>query len=44
VDIPTAVIAVVTFGVLLKLKKAPEPVVILAAGAVGLVVKAVSSG
>jgi len=43
VDIPTAVIAVLTFGALLKLRKAPEPVVILAAGAVGLVVKAVAS-
>ncbi len=43
VDIPTAVIAVLTFGALLKLKKAPEPVVILAAGAVGLVIKAVAS-
>jgi chromate transporter len=43
VDIPTAVIAVLTFGALLKLKKAPEPAVILAAGAVGLVVKAVAS-
>jgi len=42
-DIPTAIIAVLTFGALLKLKKAPEPVVIVAAGAVGLVVKAVAS-
>ena len=43
VDIPTAAIALITFAALTKLKKAPEPVVILAAGAVGLVVKAVAS-
>ncbi len=43
VDIPTAAIAILTFAALTKLKKAPEPVVILAAGAVGLVVKAVTS-
>jgi chromate transporter len=43
VDVPTVVIAALTFGALLKLKKAPEPVVILAAGAVGLVIKAVTS-
>ena len=43
VDIPTAAIAIVTFAALTKLKKAPEPLVILAAGAVGLVVKAVTS-
>ena len=43
VDIPTAAIAILTFAALTKLKKAPEPVVILAAGAVGLVVKAVAS-
>jgi chromate transporter len=40
-DIPTAVIAVLTFVALAVVKKAPEPVVILAAGAVGLVIKAV---
>jgi len=43
VDVPTAVIAILTFAALTKLKRAPEPVVILAAGAVGLVVKAVAS-
>jgi len=43
VDVPTAAIAILTFAALTKLKKAPEPVVILAAGAVGLVVKAVAS-
>ena len=43
VDLPTAAIAILTFGALTKLKKAPEPVVILAAGAVGLAVKAVTS-
>ena len=35
VDIPTAAICVVTLAVLFRFKKAPEPLVILAAGAVG---------
>lgn len=36
-DVPTAVIALVTFGVLWRFK-IPEPIVVLVAGAVGLVV------
>jgi chromate transporter len=36
IDIPTVIIALVTVGVLLRVKKAPEPLVILAAGLVGL--------
>jgi chromate transporter len=36
VDVPTALIALTTLGVLLGVKKVPEPLVILAAGAVGL--------
>jgi len=43
IDVPTAVIGIATFLVLLKLKKAPEPIVIVAAGIVGLIVKALSS-
>jgi chromate transporter len=39
VDGPTIVIGVVTFAVLTKTKKVPEPVLILAAGAVGLVLR-----
>lgn len=39
-DVPTIVIAVVTFAVLFKLKKVPEPIVIVAAGLVGLVLRA----
>lgn len=35
-DVPTVLIALVTFAVLLKLKKVPEPFVIIAAGVVGL--------
>ncbi len=35
-DVPTIVIALVTFAVLFKVKKAPEPLVIIAAGLVGL--------
>jgi chromate transporter len=36
VDVPTALIALAALGVLLGVKKVPEPLVILAAGAVGL--------
>ena len=39
VDVPTAVIAVATLALLLRLKKIPEPFVILTAGVVGIVVK-----
>jgi chromate transporter len=38
VDLPTILIAVVTLGVLF-VKKAPEPLVIVAAGLVGLAVR-----
>jgi chromate transporter len=41
VDVPTVLIFLVTLGVLVKTKKAPEPLVILAAGAVGLLLKTV---
>lgn len=36
IDIPTALIAVATLVVLLKVRRAPEPLVIVAAGGVGL--------
>jgi chromate transporter len=35
-DVPTALIALVTLGVLVNVKKVPEPLVILAAGVIGL--------
>ncbi len=35
-DVPTVLICVATLGVIIRFKKAPEPVVILAAGAIGL--------
>ncbi|HSD90817.1 MAG TPA: chromate transporter [Kofleriaceae bacterium] len=35
-DVPTILIAVATFGILWKVKKVPEPLVIVAAGLVGL--------
>jgi chromate transporter len=35
-DIPTIVICLATLGVIVRFKKAPEPLVILAAGAIGL--------
>jgi chromate transporter len=38
VDLPTVVIALGTFAVLATMKRIPEPIVILAAGLVGLVV------
>jgi chromate transporter len=37
VDLPTLLIAVITFGVLLGFKKIPEPILILAAGVIGIV-------
>jgi chromate transporter len=36
-DVPTVLICLATLGVIIRFKKAPEPVVILAAGAIGLV-------
>jgi chromate transporter len=38
-DIPTVLIALGTLGLLIKLKKVPEPLLIVAAGAVGLALK-----
>jgi chromate transporter len=38
-DIPTVLIAAVTLAVLLKFKKVPEPVLILGAGAVGVMLR-----
>jgi chromate transporter len=42
VDVPTVLIFLLTLGVLIKTKKTPEPLVILAAGAVGLALKSVT--
>jgi chromate transporter len=39
VDVPTVLIFLVTLGVLTKVKKAPEPLLIVAAGVVGVVLK-----
>jgi chromate transporter len=36
VDVPSAAVAIATFAIVTRFKKLPEPVVILAAGAVGL--------
>ena len=38
-DVPTVLIAVATFGLLVKLKKVPEPLLIVGAGVVGLLLK-----
>src|SRR6516165_10232655 len=40
VDVPTALIGAVTLGVILSTRKVPEPVVIVAAGVVGITLKA----
>jgi hypothetical protein len=40
VDVPTVLIGAVALGVILSTKKVPEPVVILVAGVVGVVLKA----
>lgn len=37
-DVPTILICLVTLGVIIRFKKAPEPLVILAAGGIGLIV------
>ena len=39
-DVPTVLIALATLAILLKLKKIPEPLVIVAAGVIGIVAKA----
>jgi chromate transporter len=43
VDIQTVIIAAITLAVLVKVKKVPEPLVILAAGAVGVALRGVAS-
>jgi chromate transporter len=37
VDVPTVVIALISFGVLLGFKKIPEPILIVSAGIAGVV-------
>src|SRR5262245_37539840 len=44
VDVQTALIALGTLAVLMKFKKAPEPLIIVAAALVGLVLKRVGAG
>ena len=39
VDVPTWLICGATLALIAKVKKAPEPLVILAAGAIGLVLR-----
>ena len=39
VDLPTALIALGTLGALVYLKRVPEPLVIVAAGVIGLVLR-----
>jgi len=36
VDVPTVLIAVITFAALLRLRKIPEPILILVAGVAGI--------
>lgn len=44
IDLPTALIAVVTLVLLLRVRKIPEPLVIVGAGVVGIVVRGVGAG
>jgi chromate transporter len=39
IDVPTVIIGLVTFAILMLTKKVPEPIVILAAGAVGVLLR-----
>lgn len=39
VDIPTALLAIVTIGLLWKVKKIPEPLIVLGAAVIGLILK-----
>ena len=43
IDLPTAVICLATLTMLTKVKGIPEPLVILAAGVVGLILKTVTA-
>jgi chromate transporter len=43
-DVPTLLLAVVTLVLLFKARKIPEPLIILAAGVVGIALKAVNAG
>jgi len=44
VDVPTALIALATLGTLVYAKRVPEPVVIVAAGIIGLVIHTMAGG
>jgi chromate transporter len=39
IDLPTALIALATFALLSRVKRVPEPLVILGAGVVGFIVR-----
>jgi chromate transporter len=43
IDLPTLLIAVVTFVLLMKTKRVPEPLLIVGAGLVGIVLKGLGS-
>lgn len=42
IDLPTVLLFLATLGILIKVKKLPEPLVIVAAGLTGLVIKGIS--
>ena len=44
VDLPTALIGCATLATLVYVKRVPEPLVILAAGVVGLVIRTIAGG
>ena len=44
IDLPTALIALITLFLMMKVKKIPEPLIILAAGLIGLILKGAMGG
>lgn len=44
IDLPTMLICLITLFLMMKIKKIPEPLIILGAGAVGLILKGVMGG
>jgi chromate transporter len=44
IDVTTALIALATLGALVSLKRAPEPLIIIAAGVIGLVLRTMTGG
>jgi chromate transporter len=41
IDAPTVLIAIATLGILLRVRRVPEPIVVVAAGVVGVTIRAI---